>query len=217
MSLIQLRANETVGVFQVETRAAGVYIADLWAQGSSIVSTLYVDTVDSGATILVEFFDIGLSDAPSDVLTLGSHRLIDESGTSDKTTITRFHTKPRARVTITGGAVKFGLWMTLKTEHVPDTAVNAGITQVYTGAMTPGVIQAFPPVGDKQIQQLSVRCATDQNTNHRLKISIDDQNNWITLSPGEIFGIVPRGDLRQIYLDSMTHASVYEVILLIGD
>jgi len=216
MSLINLRPNETVGIFGVETRTQGVYYADLWALGSSILSTLFVETVAPGATILVEFQDIGLSDLPSDVVPLGSHRLIDESDVADKTTITRFHSKPRIKVTISGGSVRFGLWATLKTEHVPDVAINAGSTEVYTGTMTPGVIQSFPPVADKPIQQLSVRCATDQSNSHRLKVSIDNQANWITLSPGEIFGIVPRGDIRQIYLDGLTNQTMFEVILLMG-
>jgi len=216
MSLIQLRANETVPAFQLENRAPGTYYAPLWAPGSSILSTLFVETIDVGASILVEFQDLGLSDYPTDIIPLGSHRLIDEAGIADKTTVTRFHSKPRAKVTVFNGSVKFGLWLTLKTEHVNDASINAGTTLVYTGNLIAGNIQAFPPIPDKPIQQLTARCSTDQSSSHRLLVSIDNQANWLTLSPGEIFGIVPRGNIQQVFLDS-DHNSLYELILLMGE
>lgn len=204
-----------MAVFQVETRAPGIYYANLWALGSSILSTLFVETVNSGGSILVEFEDVGLSDNAYDLTSLGSHRLIDESNTADKTTITRFHSKPRAKVTVMGADVRFGLWMTAKTEHVADSVINAGSTEVFTGTLTPTVVAAFPPVTERPIQQLSVRCSTDQSSNHRLLVSITNQTNWLTLSPGEIFGIVPRGEIDQIHIKS-DDAAKYEVILLMG-
>ena len=214
--LFKLRTNETVAIYDLATRGPGTYLQPLWAEGNALVSTLFVEALDPGASISVTFEDQGMSDQTEDVVALGGHETITTALKASKTSVTRFHNRPRIKTIVTGGSVTWGQWLTLKTEFVPITDTNAGETLVYTGTMTPGQVQAFPPAPDKVIQQLSVRAVTDQASSYRLKVSLDGQANWLTLSPGEIFAIMPRGEIRQIFLDGLTHPTAYEVILLIG-
>ncbi len=214
--LFKLRRNETVAITELATRGPGTYVQPLWAEGNALVSTLFVEALDPGASISVSFEDQGMSDLAQDVVPLGGHEVITAPLRASKTSVTRFHNRPRIRTVVSGGRVTWGQWLTLKDEYVPITATNSGETLVYTGTMTPGEVAAFPPSPDKVIQQLSVRAVTDQASAPRLKVSLDGQANWLTLSPGEIFAIMPRGELRQIFVDGLTNATAYEVILLIG-
>jgi hypothetical protein len=214
--LFKLRVNETVAIYDLAPRGPGTYVLPLWAEGNALVSTLFVEALDPGASISVTFDDQGMSDNPADSVALGGHETITTPLKASKTAITRFHSRPTIKTIVTGGRVTWGQWLTLKTEYVPITATNSGETLVYTGTTTPGTITAFPPTPDKLIQQLSVRAVTDQASGHRLKVSLDGQANWLTLSPGEIFAIMPRGELRQIFVDGLTNSTAYEVILLIG-
>jgi hypothetical protein len=214
--LFKLRLNETVAIAELARRGPGTYYQPLWAEGNAIVSTLLVDEIDAGATISVTFEDVGMSESPYDVTRLGAHEDMASAPKASKVAVTRFHNRPRIKTIISGGSVSYGQWLTLKDEYVPLASLQSGQTQVYTGAMTPGTIISLPSVADAPIQQLSVRAVTDQPAGHRLKISLDNQTNWLTLAPGEIFAIVPRGEIRQIYLDGLTHPTGYEVILLTG-
>lgn len=214
--LFKLRRNETVAIYELATRGPGTYVQPLWAEGNALVSTLFVEALEPGAAIAVTFEDRGMSDLVQDVVPLGGHETITTPLKASKTSVTRFHNRPRIKTIVTGGSVTWGQWLTLKDEYVPITATNSGETLIYTGTMTPGQVQAFPPSPDKVIQQLSVRAVSDQTASYRLKVSLDGQANWLTLSPGEIFAIMPRGEIRQIFLDGLTHPTAYEVILLIG-
>jgi hypothetical protein len=214
--LFKLRLNETVAIAELARRGPGMYYQPLWAEGNAIVSTLLVDEIDAGATITVTFEDVGMSESPYDVTQLGAHEEMATAPKASKISVTRFHNRPRIKTVIAGGSVTYGQWLTLKDEYVPLASLQSGQTQVYTGAMTPGTVISLPEVAAAPIQQLSVRAATDQPSGHRLKISLDDQANWLTLAPGEIFAIVPRGEIRQIYLDGLTNPTAYEVILLTG-
>lgn len=211
--VIRLRQNETVAIYELASRPTGTYYQNLVADGNAIVSTLYVDSVDPGATVRVTFEDIGLSEKPGDMITLGSHEIMTEAGSVSKTSITRFHNRPRVKVVVSGGNVTFGHWVTLKTEAISDIQFGLGKTTVFTGTTpTTGNVTIEGP-GQKTIQQLSIRCAIDQNNGHRLLFSLDN-TNFIKLAPGEAFSVAPRGDLTQILITSNGHEVAYEIVIL---
>ena len=212
-NLIQLRANETAAVWDLAVRPAGVYYTPLFAEGVSLISTLFVADIDSGTTIDVSFDDVGMSDAPGDILPLGSHEVIKSSVAISKITVMGFHNRPTVKTVITGGTVKFGHWITLKSQSINNYEFGYGNTEILSGNTTANVVRVLPTDPGKYIKQLSVRCSIDQNSSYRLRFSFDG-NNWIKLAPGEAFSLAPKGDLRQIYLDGGTHGVAYEVVLL---
>jgi len=215
MALFRLRPNETVAVKELSATPAGTYYNQLWADGNAIVSTVFVESLDPGASIMVTFEDVGLSDSPADKVWLGGHEILNTANAISKTSITRFHNKPRIKTVIAGGSVIYGQWVTLKTEAISDIQFGLGKTSVFTGSTNIGQIASIPESAGQPIQQLSIRCAIDQQNTHRLQFSIDGQINWIKLAPGEAFSIAPRGEIRQIHLDGGgTHSVSYEVVIL---
>lgn len=213
MSVIRLRQNETAAVFELSEREPGTYLQPLVADGNAIVSTLYVDALSPGASVRVVFEDIGLSERPGDLITLGSHEIMTEAGSVSKTSITRFHNRPRVRVVVTGGTVSFGHWVTLKTEAISDIQFGLGKTTVFTGSTVVGETTVIEGPGQKPIQQLSIRCAIDQPPGYRLLFSLDG-DNYIKLAPGEAFSVAPRGELTQILIASNGSAVAYEIVIL---
>lgn len=213
MAIIRLLPNETTAILDLIERAPGTYYQSIIADGNALVSTLYVDALSPGATCLVQFDDVGMSERPDDKVALGSHEIMTAVGVS-KTSLTRFHNRPRVKAIVAGGSVTFGLWMTLKTESISDIQFGLGATSVFTGA-TP-LIGTIPIVGSngKQIQQLSIRCAIDQSNNHRLSVSIDNGAHFIKLAPGEAFSVAPRGGITQILIGGNSNAVLYEIVIL---
>lgn len=212
--LIRLRQNETVATFALTSRPAGTYYQDLVADGNAIVSTLFVDEIDPGASVSVTFEDIGLSEKNFDVTFLGNHEVINTAPAISKTSVTRFHNKPRIKVVVTGGSAVFGLWATLKSEAVSDIQFGLGKTSIFVGTTVANLTTTLAGPGEKPIQQLSIRCAIDQSSSHRLGFSLDNGANYIKLAPGEAFSVAPRGEIREIKLIGYVHAVAYEVVLL---
>jgi len=215
MALFRLRPNETVAVKELSATPAGTYYNQLWAEGNAIVSTVFVESLDPGASIMVTFEDVGLSESSADKVWLGGHEILNNANAISKTSITRFHNKPRIKTVISGGSVTYGQWVTLKTEAISDIQFGLGKTTVFTGSTTASQLTAIPSSEGQPIQQLSIRCAIDQVNSKRLRFSIDGQTNWIKLAPGEAFSVAPRGEIRQIHLDGGANDSVfYEVVIL---
>jgi hypothetical protein len=215
MALFRLRPNETVAVKELSATPAGTYYNQLWAEGNAIVSTVFVESLDPGASIMVTFEDVGLSESSADKVWLGGHEILNTANAISKTSITRFHNKPRIKTVISGGSVTYGQWVTLKTEAISDIQFGLGKTTVFTGSTTASQLTAIPSSEGQPIQQLSIRCAIDQVNSKRLRFSIDGQTNWIKLAPGEAFSVAPRGEIRQIHLDGGANDSVfYEVVIL---
>jgi hypothetical protein len=215
MVLFKLRPNETVAIKELSETAPGTYYQPLWAEGNALVSTVFVESISTGASIMVTFEDVGLSDKSEDKVWLGGHEILDTANAISKTSITRFHNRPRIKTVISGGTVTYGQWLTLKTEAVSDIQFGLGKTTVYTGSTTIGTVTSLPPVVGQPIQQMSIRCAIDQTNSYRLLFSIDGQSNWIKLAPGEAFSVAPRGEIRQIHLDGgVNHSVSYEVVIL---
>lgn len=66
----------------------------------------------------------------------------------------------------------------------------------------------IPAVAGARIEQILVRCKSDQNINRRLYVDLTGQTNYMTLSPGEFVG----WDLR-----SNTSGSPITQIRVLGD
>lgn len=213
MGIIRLLPNETTAILELQSRPVGTTYQTVIADGNALVSTLYVDQMDPGATCLVTFEDVGMSEKPQDVVALGSHEIMTAVGVS-KTSLTRFHNRPRVKAVVAGGNVTFGLWMTLKTESISDIQFGLGKTQVFTGSTLVSGTTIIEGPGGKNIQQLSIRAAIDQNNSHRLLFSIDGGVNFIKLAPGEAFSVAPRGNLTQILMQGNGHEVFYEVVIL---
>lgn len=110
----------TRDVFKLETLGPGTHIKTLEIRGNAILSSLYVKSIDVGATIKVNYFQTTSGTVPDgERFDLNSHALISTTGT-DQIAVTRIHNKPVVEVIITGGTVEFGLYLTVNDELATD-------------------------------------------------------------------------------------------------
>ncbi len=110
---IKLLQFESRDIFPLSTKSTGIYEQRLSVQGNGLLSTLYIETVGAGASILVEYFDRTTGIDSGESLAIASHSLLSATGSS-KISVTGFHDKPIVRVTIAGGSVRFGVYATVK-------------------------------------------------------------------------------------------------------
>jgi hypothetical protein len=111
---------ETTALIPIQVLDAGVYLFPVATYGNSILSTVWVKALDTGATVQVKWFEHGPGngDYPGERIELIGHKLIDTADTSDRKIITKIHNKPQCEVTIVGGSATLGLYLTV----VADTA-----------------------------------------------------------------------------------------------
>lgn len=115
--------NDTV--FSLEDRAPGVYEANMLIKGNSILSTLTVTSIDPGATLQVTYFEFTTQEARNEgqEIVLEEHATVDDTTTlpfTNKITVTRIHSTPRIRVTVTGGNARFEIHNTVVQSFASD-------------------------------------------------------------------------------------------------
>lgn len=214
--LIRLQPYEAYAAIPLATRGVGTYTQKLWAEGSGILSTLFVQSVDPGASVKVTYYDVSLGDDLGEQMLLARHDTITTNLQSHKIMVTRFHSKPYMVAEVTGGSATFGVFASLS-EANPDADYYAGKTLTFTGELIAPAEIDLPATPERVIQGFSVRCNQDQSNSHRLLFSIDGGLNYIILAPGQAFSLAPRGDLRQLRLKSENnHTVLYEVVMNMG-
>jgi hypothetical protein len=99
--------------------------------GNSILSTIFVQDLDGGASVKVNYHDSGPGDGtqPGERVELEGHPLID-AGTprSDRRIISRLANKPKAEVVVTGGSVTLGIHIAVVADFPQELALTDGQT-----------------------------------------------------------------------------------------
>jgi hypothetical protein len=100
-------------IIPIQEFAPGTYTFQFgMPAGNSILSTIFVQDLDGGASVKVNYHDSGPGDGtlPGERVDLDGHPLIT-TGTprSDRRIIARLANKPKAEVVVTGGNVTLGL------------------------------------------------------------------------------------------------------------
>lgn len=108
----RLKAFDSATPFDLQDRAPGVYEYEFLVEGNSILSTVFIESADVGATLLVEYYDTTTGKEVGEVYNLASHRLMSVFG-DDRLTVTRIHNKPTAKCTVLGGNIKFSVYITV--------------------------------------------------------------------------------------------------------
>jgi hypothetical protein len=214
--IIRLKPFEPVGILPLQSRAAGVYDQRLWAEGAGLLSTLFVQSIDAGASISAAYYDVSLGDDLGEQMLLGRHDTITSNLQSHKILMTRFYSKPYVRVTLTGGSAIFGVFVAI-TNPTSDNDYGFGETRTFVGSVDSITAIDLPATPGRVIQGFSVKASSDQGGSHRLAFSMDGGLTYLPLSPGQAFSLAPRGDLRQIRLIAgSNHTVQYEVVMNLG-
>jgi hypothetical protein len=104
------------------TRGPGTYTQLAEIKGNSILSSIFLQSIDPGATLKINYYD-RTTGAALERYELTGHDLIDDSVspfTTVRILVTRIHHQVYAEAVITGGLVKFGLYATVVSSTASD-------------------------------------------------------------------------------------------------
>lgn len=110
---IVLKQFESKDIFPLSTRSIGVYEQKLSIIGNSLLSTVYVESLLPGSSVLVEYFDSTTGQEDGEEIALQAHPLLSLDG-NHQIIVTGFHDKPFVRVTVSGAPARFSLYGTTK-------------------------------------------------------------------------------------------------------
>lgn len=117
---LTLQRYMTRDVFKLETLGPGTYYKTLEIRGNAILSSVFIKSLDGGASLKVNFFQTtsGTIDDP-ERFDLTSHQSLTTTGT-DQIAVTRIHNKPVVEVIVAGGDVEFGVYLTVMDQLATD-------------------------------------------------------------------------------------------------
>lgn len=118
--ITRLGQFESKAIVALSDRTPGVYSLKLSIAGNSILSTVFVEDLDPGASVLVEYFDYGVGEDAGESYVLPAHDAVSSPLTSNRILISKLHDKPRLRATVTGGNVTFGVYATIVASSASD-------------------------------------------------------------------------------------------------
>lgn len=113
--IINLKTGSTACPYGVESRAPGTYVRDFLIQGNCVKSSLFISSIDPGATITAVYTDTTTGQNLGESILLDTHGPFDDTATlplTDQLSIGGFHNKPKLTITVTGGNVEFGVYTT---------------------------------------------------------------------------------------------------------
>lgn len=108
--ILRLSEYESKAIVPLAARTPGVYFQKLATAGNSLLSSVYVATLDGGASVLVEYFDYGVGSDEGENYPLNTHDPISTATTTDRKLISNIHDKPYVKCTVIGGTVRFGVY-----------------------------------------------------------------------------------------------------------
>lgn len=122
VSKFNLNDGQTQILLKNESRPAGVYRQEMLIEGNSLLSSLFIESGDPGATVEVKYYDTTTGVYPTERFDLNSHPVfLGTSGPrTDRRLISRIHNKPVYEVTVVGGNVTFGLYGTVVSTTATD-------------------------------------------------------------------------------------------------
>lgn len=112
--IYRLGLYESMTVIPIASFNPGIYYVRLGTPaGNSLLSTLFVKS--ASGSVAVEYEDSGPGDGtlPGEIINLGGHAVFNTGAVSERIIITRISNKPRIKVTVLGGAVEFGLHISI--------------------------------------------------------------------------------------------------------
>lgn len=123
IDVITLRTGETIAAVDLGSRSAGTYYQKLSIQGNSLLSTIFIESIDVGTSLNVSFHETTTGEDAGEIVDLNNYVTLTSAhnGESIKLLVTRIHNKPYIKYTITGaGQARFGLYVTVVNETASD-------------------------------------------------------------------------------------------------
>ncbi len=116
----RLALYESAAIVPIRTFAPGVYFQKIHSEGNSLLSTVFLQSRDLGASISVRYYDAGVGEDLGEQIELAVHNTLSTPLSSDRITVARLHNKPVVELTVTGGNVTAGVFLTVVASFVTD-------------------------------------------------------------------------------------------------
>lgn len=113
MKVIQLDPFKSDSWFKKENRAPGIYFQVGEITAGSILSTVFVEHIDAGATLKVNYFDTTTGASVGERFDLASHDLITAAGTY-RINVGGHHNRVVCEAIVVGGSANFSVYGTAK-------------------------------------------------------------------------------------------------------
>lgn len=131
---LKIYGNESAVVVPMATRAPGVETFDLELRGSALFSTIYVESIDPGASISIAWKDYNPLSSSADPFLVFTQPLKTTTGYQRDFNNQVTHGTSMVEVTVAGGNARFGVFVTAITATSNYPA--AGSTQEISGTIT---------------------------------------------------------------------------------
>jgi len=107
----QFKQGDSLDVIPLGLRMPGEYLAKIDSRDVTLLSTLYIRSIDPGATITAQYFDFTTGGDLGEETLVGSH-VQPIAGATDRILLSNAHNKPFLRVIVAGGNVDFSIYGT---------------------------------------------------------------------------------------------------------
>lgn len=118
-----LNQFQTQILLPLESRTAGTYTRPLQVEGNSILSSVFIESGDPGASVEVKYFDFTTGSIAIERYDLDDpHPVIASTSApfTDRRLVSKIHNKPVLEAIVTGGSVKFGVYATVVLSFATD-------------------------------------------------------------------------------------------------
>lgn len=118
----RLTLFESRALIPIQTFTPNVYTKRMLSEGNSLLSSLFVISMDPGASIKASYWDYTVGSELGERYELGGHPLVTSptAPSNDRRLITQLHNKPNLELIVTGGSVTLGVYITVVQSFASD-------------------------------------------------------------------------------------------------
>ena len=123
LARFNLNQYQTQILLKLEPRAAGTYQINMLVEGNSLLSSVFVESADPGATVEVKYYDTTTGSLVGERFDLeDAHPVITDATlpVTDRRLVSKIHNKPIMEAIVTGGSVTFGVYVTVVQSFATD-------------------------------------------------------------------------------------------------
>lgn len=121
-SPLLLKTAETGKILPLDTYVPDTYLVPIQSAGNSLLSSLLVLSLASGASVTVNYFQTTSANEQEERTIMVGHQPITAASVSaDQILITRIHNKVYAEIIVTGGPCRLGVFGTVVSSFATDT------------------------------------------------------------------------------------------------
>lgn len=131
--IVKLGENESLEFFKLDSRPAGTYVQLGEIRGNSLLSSLFISSMDPGTSIKINYFDATTGIKLGERFELEGHDLVENVALPKtfRIVVPRIHNRVFCEAIITGGSATFSVYTTVLSSFTPNQS-----DQIVTGSVS---------------------------------------------------------------------------------